>query len=509
MMGDHYTEGHALGWRARAADVQARERARPDGSRRNRKERLRIKSPMNIEFDRSCLKSAGQVSSTPALNEAERARALYVTKNARTRNVLEGNVYQVVSPLRVRAAMVVMPPPRVSAVGDASYELVHLPSADGSVPAVVFSGGANPRACSFSSPASWAISTCPASARRRATSASTGGPPPPVAGPCSPGSPLSSPSGEDAPVAPWAPRDRRSAVHAKKARASSAATRETRTRRFRAACALVSWRARPRTRRGRHRGRHRGGRRRRLSRRAEARPGGGGRVCGGRAPPANARSARSGGAPRVAFVGFGFGAAVGWAAAARLGRRRGRRRRPCRARTSGRGRQRPCALTRRARYARWRSSRNRGCTVSPDALRGALREPRRIRARGGAEVRGVRCGRGAQAGYRARGGVRAHEGVRRVDAHVGVPVLGRVRRAVRRRAGEREARGDAVHGRAGPRHARRDAETALCTTRGKARETPGEEEPPVLLQSRAHVRHALDVRGSQGWRCPPSSGRVG
>ena len=44
--------------------------------------------------------------------------------------------------------MVVMPPPRVSAVGDASYELVHLPSADGSVPAVVFSGGANP-ACVF------------------------------------------------------------------------------------------------------------------------------------------------------------------------------------------------------------------------------------------------------------------------------------------------------------------------------------------------------------------------
>ena len=60
-------------------------------------------------------------------------------------------------------------------------------------------GEPTPRACSFSSPASWAISTCPASARRRATSASTGGPPPPVAGPCSPGSPLSSPRGRTRP----------------------------------------------------------------------------------------------------------------------------------------------------------------------------------------------------------------------------------------------------------------------------------------------------------------------
>ena len=139
--------------------------------------------------------------------------------------------------------MVVMPPPRVSAVGDASYELVHLPSADGSVPAVVFSGGANP-ACVFVflpgimgnlDVPGVGEASCDLGLDRWASPSGRGSMFARLASELA--------SGEDAPVAPWAPRDRRSAVHAKKARASSAATRETRTRRFRAACALVSWRA--------------------------------------------------------------------------------------------------------------------------------------------------------------------------------------------------------------------------------------------------------------------------
>ena len=199
---------------------------------------------MNIEFDRSCLKSAGQVSSTPASNEAERARALYVTKNARTRK-RRGECFPnaLVTP-RARCLMVkVMPPPRVSAVGDASGKLVHLPSADGSVPAVVFSGGANP-ACVFVflpgimgnlDVPGVGEASCDLGLDRWASSSGRGSMFARLASELA--------SGEDAPVAPWAPRDRRSAVHAKKARASSAATRETRVRRFRAACALVSWRA--------------------------------------------------------------------------------------------------------------------------------------------------------------------------------------------------------------------------------------------------------------------------
>ena len=132
--------------------------------------------------------------------------------------------------------MVVMPPPRVSAVGDASYELVHLPSADGSVPAVVFSGGANP-ACVFVflpgimgnlDVPGVGEASCDLGLDRWASPSGRGSMFARLASELA--------SGEDAPVAPWAPRDRRSAFHAKKARASSAATRETRTRRFRAAC---------------------------------------------------------------------------------------------------------------------------------------------------------------------------------------------------------------------------------------------------------------------------------
>ena len=216
--------------------------------------------------------------------------------------------------------MVVMPPPRVSAVGDASYELVHLPSADGSVPAVVFSGGANP-ACVFVflpgimgnlDVPGVGEASCDLGLDRWASPSGRGSMFARLASELA--------SGEDAPVAPWAPRDRRSAVHAKKARASSAATRETRTRRFRAACALVSWRAsEDETAAGIAAGIAEGDdddsvAARRLALAVED-------ACAVAAHlRRNARSARSGGgAPRVAFVGFGFGAAVGWAAAARLG----------------------------------------------------------------------------------------------------------------------------------------------------------------------------------------------
>ena len=224
------------------------------------------------------------------------------------------------SPLGVRAAIVVMPPPRVSAIGDASGKLVHLPSADGSVPAVVFSGGANP-ACVFVflpgimgnlDVPGVGEASCDLGLDRWASSSGRGSMFARLASELA--------SGEDAPVAPWAPRDRRSAVHAKKARASSAATRETRVRRFRAACALVSWRAsEDETAAGIAAGIAEGDdddsvAARRLALAVED-------ACAVAAHlRRNARSARSGGgAPRVAFVGFGFGAAVGWAAAARLG----------------------------------------------------------------------------------------------------------------------------------------------------------------------------------------------
>ena len=215
------------------------------------------------------------------------------------------------SPLGVRAAIVVMPPPRVSAIGDASGKLVHLPSADGSVPAVVFSGGANP-ACVFVflpgimgnlDVPGVGEASCDLGLDRWASSSGRGSMFARLASELA--------SGEDAPVAPWAPRDRRSAVHAKKARASSAATRETRTRRFRAACALVSWRAsEDETAAGIAAGIAEGDdddsvAARRLALAVED-------ACAVAAHlRRNARSARSGGgAPRVAFVGFGFGAAV-------------------------------------------------------------------------------------------------------------------------------------------------------------------------------------------------------
>ena len=230
------------------------------------------------------------------------------------------------SPLRVRAAMVVMPPPRVSAVGDASYELVHLPSADGSVPAVVFSGGANP-ACVFVflpgimgnlDVPGVGEASCDLGLDRWASPSGRGSMFARLASELA--------SGEDAPVAPWAPRDRRSAFHAKKARASSAATRETRTRRFRAACALVSWRAsEDETAAGIAAGIAEGDdddsvAARRLALAVED-------ACAVAAHlRRNARSARSGGgAPRVASSGSGSAPSAGRRRATR--RARGRRRR--------------------------------------------------------------------------------------------------------------------------------------------------------------------------------------
>ena len=243
------------------------------------------------------------------------------------------------SPLRVRAAMVVMPPPRVSAVGDAGYELVHLPSADGSVPAVVFSGGANP-ACVFVflpgimgnlDVPGVGEASCDLGLDRWASPSGRGSMFARLASELA--------SGEDAPVAPWAPRDRRSAVHAK-TRVFGGDARNAHEAVFRAACALVSWRAsEDETAAGIAAGIAEGDdddsvAARRLALAVED-------ACAVAAHlRRNARSARSGGgAPRVAFVGFGFGAAVGWAAAPPARRRRGRRRRVrVGARTSGRGR---------------------------------------------------------------------------------------------------------------------------------------------------------------------------
>ena len=227
------------------------------------------------------------------------------------------------SPLRVRAAMVVMPPPRVSAVGDASGKLVHLPSANGSVPAVVFSGGASP-ACAFVflpgimgnlDVPGVGEASCALGLDRWASPSGRGSMFARLASELA--------SGQDARVAPWAPRDRRSAAHATEARnaSSSSAAKKTAVpikRRFRAACALVSWRAsEDETAAALAAGIAEGDdddtvAARRLAMAVED-------ACAVAEHIRSSGSFLSGKPPRVAFVGFGFGAAVGWAAAARLG----------------------------------------------------------------------------------------------------------------------------------------------------------------------------------------------
>ena len=225
------------------------------------------------------------------------------------------------SPLRVRAAMVVMPTPRVSAVGDASGKLVHLPSANGSVPAVVFSGGASP-ACAFVflpgimgnlDVPGVGEASCALGLDRWASPSGRGSMFARLASELA--------SGQDARVAPWAPRDRRSAAHATESKSassssSSGAKKTAVKRRYRAACALVSWRAsEDETAAALAAGIAEGDdddtvAARRLAMAVED-------AC---AVAAHIRSSGSSGKPpRVAFVGFGFGAAVGWAAAARLG----------------------------------------------------------------------------------------------------------------------------------------------------------------------------------------------
>lgn len=223
--------------------------------------------------------------------------------------------------------MVVMPPPRVSAVGDESGKLVQIPSADGSVPAVVFSGGANP-ACVFVflpgimgnlDVPGVGEASCDLGLDRWASPSGRGSMFARLASELA--------SGEDALVAPWAPRDRRSAAHAKKGRArpSSAALKEVRVkkenraRRFHATCALVSWRAsEDETAAAIAAGISEGDdddsvAARRLGLAVED-------ACSVATRLRRDAAATSGGAPpRVALVGFGFGAAVGWAAAARLG----------------------------------------------------------------------------------------------------------------------------------------------------------------------------------------------
>lgn len=227
------------------------------------------------------------------------------------------------SPLRVRAAMVVMPQPRVSAVGDASGKLVHLPSANGSVPAVVFSGGASP-ACAFVflpgimgnlDVPGVGEASCALGLDRWASPSGRGSMFARLASELA--------SGQDARVAPWAPRDRRSAAHATEARnaSSSSAAKKTAVqikRRFRAACALVSWRAsEDETAAALAAGIAEGDdddtvAARRLAMAVED-------ACAVAEHIRSSGSFLSGKPPRVAFVGFGFGAAVGWAAAARLG----------------------------------------------------------------------------------------------------------------------------------------------------------------------------------------------
>ena len=227
------------------------------------------------------------------------------------------------SPLRVRAAMVVMPTPRVSAVGDASGKLVHLPSANGSVPAVVFSGGASP-ACAFVflpgimgnlDVPGVGEASCALGLDRWASPSGRGSMFARLASELA--------SGQDARVAPWAPRDRRSAAHATEARnaSSSSAAKKTAVpikRRFRAACALVSWRAsEDETAAALAAGIAEGDdddtvAARRLAMAVED-------ACAVAEHIRSSGSFLSGKPPRVAFVGFGFGAAVGWAAATRLG----------------------------------------------------------------------------------------------------------------------------------------------------------------------------------------------
>ena len=222
------------------------------------------------------------------------------------------------SPLCKRAAMGVIPPPRVSAVGDESSKLVHFPSADGSVPAVVFSGDANP-ACVFVflpgimgnlDVPGVGEASCELGLDRWASPSGRGSMFARLASELA--------SGKDAAVAPWSPMDRRSAAHAKSSAALKEKKKEKRARRYCATCALVSWRAsEDETAAAIAAG---------IAERDDDDS-----VAARRLDMAvedallvatrlRRESTRSGGTPpRVAFVGFGFGAAAGWAAAARLG----------------------------------------------------------------------------------------------------------------------------------------------------------------------------------------------
>ena len=216
-------------------------------------------------------------------------------------------------PFKCGAAMVVMPIP----LGAGSTgTLVQVPSSGGQVPAVVYSGGANPACIYLFLPGirgnldvpGVGDASCDLDLDRWASPSGRGSMFARLAAELA--------SGEDMKVAPWAPRDRRSATHAKTTTSSAG-----RPRVFRATCALMSWRASEDETAaaiaseiteeddvdsvGA----------RRLSLAVED-------ACAvatylrrtsqqshniGKTPP------------RVAFVGFGFGAAVGWAAASKFG----------------------------------------------------------------------------------------------------------------------------------------------------------------------------------------------